>query len=192
MFAVATLLSLFAVDAGTAPVATENQAEPAPAVEPPAPPPPPEPPPRRPRRYADRGTMEIGLGAGYSSRIGFLGAGAFRYFVVDGVAPGVEVTYVSGGSNVPSYGLVLGALKVVPLRTGSFALVLTGRAGRMLMSDHGDGWAAGGGAGVLLLFTPTAGLELGYEALRLLPGGFCADLSTCVLHGPVIGIRFGF
>lgn len=160
---------------------------------PPAPPPAVEPEPLlRPRRYGDRGSIEIGGGLGYSSLNGLLAAAAFRYFVVDGVAPGFEATYVSGGSGGISYGLLLGALRVVPVRTGSFALLLTGRAGRMLLGDHPDGWAAGGGAGVLILLAPTAGIELGYEALKLLPSSFCADLSSCVIQGPVLGFRFGF
>jgi hypothetical protein len=173
---------------------------PAPEEPPPAPAPPPalapasapEPalPPRL-RRYGDRGSIEIGGGLGYSSLNGLLAAGAFRYFVVDGVAPGFEATYVSGGSGGLSYGLLLGALRVVPVRTGSFALLLTGRAGRMLLGSHDDGWAAGGGVGVLILLAPTAGIELGYEALRLFPASFCADLSSCVIQGPVVGFRFG-
>ncbi|HEY7373087.1 MAG TPA: hypothetical protein VIF57_13060 [Polyangia bacterium] len=159
---------------------------------PPAPPPAAEPDPLlQPRRYGDRGSIEIGGGLGYSSLNGLVAAAAFRYFVVDGVAPGFEATYVSGGSGGLSYGLLLGALRVVPVRTRSFALLLTGRAGRMLLGDHPDGWAAGGGAGILILLAPTAGIELGYEVLRLLPSSFCADLSSCVIQGPVLGFRFG-
>jgi hypothetical protein len=166
------------------PPAPVVQPAPPPAVEPPAPP--------RIRRYGDRGSVEIGGGLGYSSLNGLLAALAFRYFVIDGVAPGFEATYVSGGSNGLSYGLVLGALRLVPVRTHGFALVLTGRAGRMLLGSHEDGWAAGGGAAVLILFAPTAGIEFGYEALKLFPASFCADLSSCVLQGPVVGFRFGF
>src|SRR6185312_9905211 len=59
--------------------------------------------PPRPRRYGDRGTPEIAIGLGYSSVTGFLGAGGFRYFVLDGVAPGVEGTYVSGGDRQSAY-----------------------------------------------------------------------------------------
>lgn len=154
----------------------------------PAPPPLPIPPPEPPR-YGDRGTSEIAVGLGYSSRTGFLGAGGFRYFVVDRVAPGLEATYVSGGSIGPAVGMLMGALRLVPVRTDSMALVLTGRAGRVWLADHEDGWGAGGGAGLLVMFSPGAWLEIGYEALQLLPQSFCADLSSCVLHGPVIGVR---
>jgi hypothetical protein len=62
----------------------------------------------------------------------------------------------------------------------------------VFLGGHDDGWGVGGALGVLLLFAPTAGLELGYEVLRLYPSSVCADLSTCVLQGPVIGVRFGF
>jgi hypothetical protein len=158
---------------------------------PPEPPPPPPPPPIV-RRYADQGTSEVALGLGYSSYAGFLAAGGFRYFVLDGLAPGVEATWVSGGNYVSSYGLALASLRVVPLRLPSVAFVLTGRGGRVFLSNHDDGWGAGGGGGVIIPVGHLAGIELGYEFLRLLPASFCADLSTCWLHGPVIGVRIGF
>jgi hypothetical protein len=151
------------------------------------PPAPPEPPP--PPRYGDRGTSEIAIGLGYSSYAGFLGAGGFRYFVADGVAPGLEGTYVSGGDELLAHGMILANLRLVPVRTYSLAVVLTGRAGRVLLADHGDGWGVGGGAGLVIALGRGAGLELGYQALQLVPARFCADLSTCVLHGPVIGLR---
>lgn len=159
----------------------------------PAPQPEPEPPPGlRRRRYGDQGMPEIGLGLGYSNAAGFVGAAAFRYFVVDGVAPGVEVTYVSGGNAGQQTGLLMAALRLVPVRTHSFALLLTGRGGRVLLGNHDDGSGVGGGAGVLILFGPTAGIELGYEVLRLTPASFCADLTSCYIQGPVVGFRFGF
>jgi hypothetical protein len=141
-------------------------------------------------RYGDRETPELAAGLGYSAS-GFLAAAGFRYFVVDGVAPGVEATYVHGSAGVLSYGLVLGTLRVVPVRTRTFALALTGRAGRMLISAHPDGWAAGGGASILFAVGGGAAIELGWEVLRLLPASFCADLSSCIIQGPVFGIRFG-
>lgn len=160
------------------------------ASEPESLPPPPPPPPRR---YGDEGTSELGLGLGYSSAGGFLAAGSYRYFVLDGLAPGLELTYVSGGSNFTSYGLVMGALRLVPVRAGNIALVLTGRTGRVLLGDnHADGWGIGGAAGILLLFSGGAGLELGWQVLRLVPSSFCADLTTCTLQGPVIGLRMAF
>ena len=145
--------------------------------------------PPAPRRYGDRGTSELGIGLGYSSAIGFVGAGAFRHFVIDGVAPGLEASYISGGTRSLSTGLLMAAVRLVPVRTASFALVLTGRGGRVLFGGHEDGWGAGGSAGVLIMLSPAAGIELGYEALRLLPSSVCADLRSCVLHGPVVGIR---
>src|SRR6185436_20358384 len=62
------------------PPATTNEVAPAP-IAPPLPEPEVERP--RPRRYGDQGMPEIGLGLGYSQAIGVVGAGAFRYFVID-------------------------------------------------------------------------------------------------------------
>lgn len=168
------------------PAATAPELE-APVELPPAPPPPPEPP-----RYGDRGTSELAVGLGYSSVSGFLASGGFRYFVVDRLAPGLEAHYAGGGSRSSAFGLILGNVRVVPVRSDGFALVLTGRAGRVLLADHADGWAAGGSAGVVIFLGPRVGLEVGYEALRLLPGSFCADLDRCVIHGPVFGLRLVF
>lgn len=166
--------------------------EPTPGPEAATPFPPPPPPPPEPPRYGDRGTSEIAVGVGYSSASGFLAAGGYRHFVVRGLAPGLEAHYFGGGSVGSAFGLVLGNLRLVPVRTDGFALVLTGRAGRVFLADHADGWAAGGSVGVVIFLGPHVGLEVGYEALRLLPAGFCADLARCVLHGPVFGLRFVF
>jgi hypothetical protein len=78
------------------------------------------------------------------------------------------------------------------LRTSHVALLLTLRAGRVLVADHADGWAAGGSAGVLLFSGGSLGLHLGYEALRFLPAGFCADFAQgCLRHGLVLGVIVG-
>ena len=190
------LLVLGARSAGAAePVTSATEGDPAADAEPAEAPPaypastPSIPPPPEPRRYGDRGTPELALGLGYSSLSGFLVAGGFRYFVVDGVAPGVEATYVSGGKSGSGYGLALAALRLVPLRTASWALVLTGRGGRVFLGDHADAWGVGGAAGMILMLASGAGLEIGYEFLRLLPSRVCNDLGACVLQGPVIGLR---
>lgn len=202
------LVLLAQVDA----VAPSAEAPPAPAPQQEAPSPPPHPetdipplPPPTPlppqptlqapapaRRYGDKGSIELGLGVTYSSEAGFAAAATARYYVVDGVAPGVEATFVAGGSAASRYGVLLGALRLVPLRVSSVALAVTGRGGRVFVGDHADGWGLGGAASVLFLFSPTVGFELGYEFLRLLPATFCADLGSCVIHGPIIAVRFGF
>jgi hypothetical protein len=164
----------------------------------PPPPPPPTPPPPTlqapapPRRYGDKGSIELGLGLTYSSEAGFAAAAAARYYVVDGIAPGLEATFVAGGSAASRYGVLLGALRVVPLRLSSIAFAVTARGGRVFVGDHSDGWGLGGAASVMFLFSPTVGLELGYEFLRLLPTTFCADLDGCTIRGPIIAVRFGF
>jgi len=139
--------------------------------------------------YGDKGMPELAIGAGYASDAGFLAAAGFRYFVVDGVAPGVEGTYVSGGPGYPAYGLALASLRLVPLRTPHVALALTGRGGRVFLANHRDGWGAGGEVSVILMMSAGVGLEVGYEILQLLPKSFCADLRECLLQEPVIGLR---
>jgi hypothetical protein len=139
--------------------------------------------------YASQGTSEVSLMLGVSSEAVAFGGG-FRHFVVTGVAPGVEASVYRADGITQAY--TFGSLRVVPLRFESFALVVTGRAGRVFLSQHSDGWAFGGDAGVLLFFSRHVGLELGYEVLKLAPDSFCADLSDCVLQRPVLGVRISF
>jgi hypothetical protein len=155
------------------------------------PPPPPLPPPvYLPRQYGDAGTSEASLLFGAASDGGVEFGAGFRHFVVDAVAPGVEATYQTG--NGTSLGLLLGSVRFVPLRLPALALVVSARGGRVLLADHDDGWAWGGDAGAIFFFGSTIGLEVGYAVLRFGPARFCADLSTCSLDGPVIGLRAAF
>jgi hypothetical protein len=140
-------------------------------------------------RYGDGGTSEISLLLGISSN-GWAAGGGFRYFVVDALAPGVEASVER--SHGLTQGFTFASLRVVPLRFASFALVLTGRGGRVFLSDHADGWAVGGDVGVLFMTSPHVGFELGYEVLKLLPESFCADFASCVLQRPVLGVRITF
>jgi hypothetical protein len=152
--------------------------------------PPPLPPPVRARRYADAGTSELSLALGYSSVSGFLAGGGFRRYVAAGVGPGVEAS-VQTGQGLTT-GLVLASLRLVPLRGSGMALVVTGRAGRVLLSQHDDGWGAGGSAGLIFFLSPNVGLEAGYGVLWLLPRSFCADLTSCRIQSPELGLRVGF
>jgi hypothetical protein len=150
----------------------------------------PPPPPPEPRPYGYAGMSELSLALGYSSESGLLGGAGYRRFVVDALAPGFEASVQTGDGT--TLGLVLGSLRLVPVRTRQVAFVLTGRAGRVLLSHHDDGWGTGGGAGVIVFLSPNVGLELGYDILWLSPSSFCADLSTCTIQGPVIGLRLAF
>lgn len=144
----------------------------------------------QPSFYGDAGTSEASVALGFSSGGGFAAGAGFRHFVVDRVAPGLEASYFRYGGY--SQGLALASLRLVPLRLDSVALVLTGRGGRVFVSDHEDGWAVGGDAGVIFFASPNVGFELGYQVLRLLPSSFCADFESCTLHQPVLGVRIAF
>lgn len=156
-----------------------------------APPPETEPPPR----YGDAGTSHFGAGLGLGS-----GGGGFQYavgidygyFLFAGIAPGIDL-HASGGTGLLTTGLVLGSLRLLPVRTSRVSLLLVGRGGRVLLSDHADGWGAGGGAGLIFHVSGRVGFQIGYDVLLLSPGWFCADLAQgCVLQGLAIGIVAGF
>ncbi len=156
-----------------------------------APPPLAPPPPPHRRQYGDTGSTELSLALGYTQQTGFFGGGGFRRFVIDGVGPGIEAS-ISKASGQPTTSLVLASLKVVPFRGEVAALILTGRAGRVFMSDHDDGWGVGGTAGAIFFLSPGIGLEIGYAILWFLPSHFCADLVSCRVEGPELGLRVSF
>jgi hypothetical protein len=189
-----------------APVPQQGDPGPQPPPPPPPPPPgdflppgmapagerPPQPPPPEPheRRYGDQGTSEVSLGLGYTQQSGFVGGGGFRRYLLNGLGPGIEGTVQRHDGQ--TLGFLLGSLRLVPVRERVAALVLTARAGRVFLSDHDDGWGAGGGAGVIFFLAPGIGIELSYAILWLMPSHFCADLTSCTIKGPDIGLRVGF
>jgi hypothetical protein len=146
-------------------------------------------------QYGDQGSshlaLDLGLGGG-SNGIRWLGGVEYGYFVLGGVAPGVE-TQVSGGTGALTTGLLLGTLRLIPVRTAAVSIFVTGRAGRMIIASHSDGWAAGGGGGLIFFAGGRVGFEVAYEVLRLLPQTSCADLSSgCTSQGPRVGLVAGF
>jgi hypothetical protein len=147
-----------------------------------------------PRRYGDQGSSHFGLMLGLGGGSGgFAWAGGFEYgyFVLDGVAPGIDAE-ASGGSHLPTIGMTLGTLRLVPVRLDAFSLFLVGRGGRVFLSDHPDGWGVGGGAGLIYFTSARFGIQLTYDVLRLVPSSFCAGLDRCTLHGFGVGLAFGF
>jgi hypothetical protein len=113
--------------------------------------------------------MHLGLSLGIGNGAGgmrYAGGAGFGYFVVTGVAPGVDAS--------------------------AYALFLIGRAGRLFISDHADAWAAGGGAGVVIATGGNVGLQLSYEILGLWPSDHCSDLaSRCRLDAFGLGLIVG-
>lgn len=139
--------------------------------------------------YGDAGTTELSVHLGFGSNFFSAGGGA-RYFVIDGLAPGIEGSYQRNYGR--GQGLVAGSLRVAPLRFGAIVPVLTARAGRLFISDHPSGWAVGGDAGVIIVLGRHIALEVGYGFLRLLPASFCADFVSCTISQPVFGLRVTF
>jgi hypothetical protein len=138
--------------------------------------------------------MHLGLSLGIGNGTGgarYAGGAGFGYFLVTGVAPGADVS-INGGAGVLTTAAVTGTLRLVPVRTESFAVFLIGRAGRLLMVDHPDVWGAGGGAGVVVSMGRNAGLLLSYEVLGLWPSSHCSDLAgRCRLGSFGLGLIFG-
>ena len=138
--------------------------------------------------------MHLGLSLGIGSGTGgmrYAGGAGFGYFLVTGVAPGVDAS-VNGGADVLTTEALTGTLRLVPIRTSGYAIFLIGRAGRLFMHNHADAWAAGGGAGVVIATGGNVGLQLSYEILGLWPPGHCSDLASgCRLDAFGLGLIVG-
>lgn len=148
-----------------------------------------------PLRYGDGGTSHFGFMLGLGTGGGGFNYAAgldYGYFVANGIAPGVELQ-VTGGTGLLTTGLALGTLRLVPIRSGDFSLFLIGRAGRVFLSDHGDGYGAGGGAGIIFFVSRNFGLQVAYDYLHLFPDTFCADLAgDCAISGLAVGLVAAF
>jgi hypothetical protein len=141
------------------------------------------------KAYGDAGTTEVSVQLGIGSNY-FAGGAGLRYFVVDGIAPGFEGSYLQ--SHGIGQGLAMGSVRLAPLRFGTVVPVATVRAGRVFLSNHPGGWGVGGDVGVLILASPHVALEVGYGFLHLLPESFCADLNECTIYQPTLGVRITF
>lgn len=151
-------------------------------------------PPEEETGYGRKNSMHLGLSLGLGGGSGglrFAGGLGFGYFLVTGVAPGVDLS-VNGGSGVLTTTSLTGTLRLVPIRTNNFSLFLIGRAGRLFISSHDDTWVAGGGAGVVVPFGRSAGLVISYEILGLWPSSHCSDLANgCRLDSFGLGLILG-
>lgn len=145
-------------------------------------------------RYGDAGTIHLGFGFGFGySTFGssYAGGVAFNYFVIDRVAPGVEVG-VSGGKNLLTVFSTAATLRLLPLRTEFVDVIVIPRFGRLFLLDFEDFWAVGGTLGVIFWTGGRVGLQAGYQYERLF-GGTCEDLRQgCNRHGASFGIVLGF
>jgi hypothetical protein len=145
--------------------------------------------------YGEQGSSHLGLhfGLGFGDGgVRLAGGGEYGYFVVDGVAPGVEVS-VSGGARVLTTAYALANVRLVPFRTAGTLLYVVPRGGRVFLSDHVDLWGVGGSAGLLQFLGGPVGIDVGYDYLRLLPDGDCADLvNGCAIQGLRAGLVVRF
>jgi hypothetical protein len=145
--------------------------------------------------YGRRHSVHLGLSLGVGSGthgMRYAGGAGFGYFVVTGLAPGLDAS-INGGSGVLTTATFTGTLRLVPLRLPGFALFLIGRAGRLFIASHADVWGAGGGVGAVIAAGGNLGLIISYEVLGLWPSGNCADLASgCRLDSLGLGLVLGF
>ena len=106
--------------------------------------------------------------------------------------PGSRRRSSAAAAAASRYGLLLASLRLVPLRLSSIAFALTGRGGRVLLGDHADGWGAGRrrrrDVPVLAHRRVRARLRVAAAPSRQL----LRRSHGCYIHGPIIGVRFGF
>jgi len=135
------------------------------------------------RRPFEQGELELGLGFGYVSGGGgsaYLLRGAFSYYVLPGLAPGLDVTYQGGDYPGADQTWLLVPVKWVLYRSYDVSPYVIGQGGRIFLHDEGfdDLWIVGGGPGVYLFSSRRLGFFVQGIYYRLYPSDACADCSA--------------
>jgi hypothetical protein len=132
--------------------------------------------------------LVLGLGTGGGETSYALG-GAFAYYVLPGVAPGIDVT-VRGGSDTTTQTWALLPVKWVLYRSYKFAPYLVAAGGRIFLADDfPDLWIAGAGPGFHVFWSGKVGLKAELLFYRLFPKDQCdAFAEGCVDYRLGIGI----
>jgi hypothetical protein len=138
--------------------------------------------------YGAAGSTELQGTVGFSNSSGWGGNVGVRQFFFSRVAPGLQAGYFQIAGWKEAW--LLGSVRVVVWRWSRLAAAVTPLGGRIFLSDHADGWAAGGDVSLVLAATPHFGVEAGFEGLVLRPSSFCQDLGKCELYRPIVGIYF--
>jgi hypothetical protein len=146
------------------------------------------------RRPFAQGDTEVGLilglGAG-GGTYGWAAGGSFAYYVLPGLAPGLEVTVQGGGEGIPTETWTLVPLKWVLVRSYDFAPYLVAEGGRIFVNGYDDLWIAGGGPGVHIFSSRHVGLKAQGIFYRLFPADVCDGLADgCT--GFQLGLGLGF
>ena len=145
-----------------------------------------------PPRPFGRGNINVGLGLGFSAGAGetaFSVGGAFGYFVLDGLEPGLQLD-VTFGSNRPTVTALLPYLRWIFYRSYSVSPYLKAQGGRFFVTGHADVTALGGGGGIVVFISRRVGLQLEGLVFRLFPKDVCADECTVTDFGLSFGIYF--
>lgn len=142
----------------------------------------------------EQGDMEIALALGLATgedSYQYAVGGAFAYYVLPGLAPGLDVTF-HGGDQIPNQTWVLVPLKWIVYRSRTFAPYLVAEGGRIFIHEgQPDLWMAGGGPGFYLSFSPRAGAEVQVILYRLFPENQCEGTAEgCTRLLP--GLRISF
>ncbi len=168
--------------------------EPPPSESPPASPVPTEQPTspknlvEEPKPFA-QGAMNLGLifgiSAGQTTSITL--GGAFGYYVLNGLEPGLELEVIFG-SDRNTVTSLLPYLRWIIWRSYSFSPFLKVQGGRWFISNEDDLTVLGGGGGAVMFLSRMAGLVLEGMVYRLFPESGCGD--NCTL--PSFGLTLGF
>jgi hypothetical protein len=136
--------------------------------------------------------MNVGLALGFGAGGGstsFTVGGAFGYFVLAGLEPGLELE-VTFSSDRPTLTSLLPYLRWVVWRSYSVSPYLKVQGGRWFISDdYGDLWVVGGGGGLVFFLGRRYGIQLEALYFRLLPGDILGDYT--VSAGLSLGFYFG-
>jgi hypothetical protein len=174
--------------AGQQPEPSPQQPEVVPTAQQPVPaaPQPPEvipagPPPSPFQRGTSMGGLMLGFGTSGDQTVFQFGA-SYGYFVVNGLAPGLE-TIVRAASNYPTTLELAPFVRFAPWRHYPVAPILVAKAGRLFVDGLDDLWLAGGGGGLVIFASPHMALTLEYIYVRYFPDTSCVRCDDAYFTG---------
>jgi hypothetical protein len=112
----------------------------------------------------------------------------YGYFVVDGVAPGLEVVTTLSDRR-PNTLELAPFVRLVPWRAYPVSPILIVKAGRLLVEALPDLWLVGGGGGLVWFSSPRVAFTIEAVYVRFLPEDQCSSCNQTTVSA---GLGFVF
>jgi len=115
------------------------------------------------RANFEQGTMRVGAGMGLrggSDGVTFSFSGSFGFYVLKGLGLSISPLFQTGGGD-PSFIMLTGDIRYIPFPDLELVPYINGGGGRLFVFDYIDAWVVSAGGGLIYLFGPWYGLDMG-------------------------------